>query len=381
MTNIAVNFQHFKFYDHTPPLSLEETFRLFGSWSNIHKFVFDKMLNQSSLTVTGITSGQWTTQNIPVANLPSSFEIRYHKTVYEQALGFLINGGVYIVGTDSSGYPFASYGTSLIEKVPRVTPQEADVVIVFRQQQFENDASSGTSPTAQNLVWYSVSIYMNDALIYSFIISSQATSTLNGIYFCAYGMNTVTYSNILIPDLPETAEFGTLDQGESPMGGLQRTIEGRYLRFFIRYDGSLRVFRTKAVASSETLLNEEFYVTSLISNLTDLATHIRMVGAYIWSEYFDPALSQLYGHRFREINNPMLITEGECETEAQRTIVRSQESVFQEQANMPFLPLIEPEDRIITPDGDWLMTDTQYTFEDGGSSSMNVVVRKYGWGS
>lgn len=380
MANVAVNFKHFRMNDCRPPLSLEEVFRLFGSWSDIHTFVFDKMLNQASVSITGNVSNQWSGSTISIANLPSSFEVRYHKTAYQQAMSFTITGNTYYIGTDVSGYPFAQQGSTLLEKVPRVTPQVADVVVVFRQQQFENDASSGTSPTATNYVWYSVSLYMNNSLQYCFILPALATTTVTEIGFSAYNTDVVNYTNVVVPDLPETAEYGTLDQGEIPYSGLQRTIDGRYLRMFIRFDGSLRAFRTKAVVSVQSLLDEEFYATSITKNMTDLVTHVRMVGAYIWAEYADTSLIEQYGHRFQELNNPMLITDGECETEAQRSIVRTEETVFQEKGNMPFLPLLEPEDRITTPDGTWLLTDIQYSMEDSGAATATVTLRRYGWG-
>jgi hypothetical protein len=374
---MTVNFETFRLVDYKPPLSLEETFKLFTTWSDILATNFDSLIDMANMNVTGTIASGWSGDLIDVT-LPSSFELNFHKD--QMLFGVWIYGGGgainYDVRTDDGYLNFYSNDV-LVYTAPKYMPVEADVRVVYRQQQFSNDVSETGSPVE---VWNSITVYGNGRMILTYIDKKALPYSDLQVGLLSYGTDITEYSDVRVPELAETAEFGTLDQGTNAMSGLNRSIEGRYLRFFVRQDGSFRAYRVKSIDSSLTLPAEELEVTGLKDQYTDLSTHIRMVGAYTWAEAIDPELMAKYGHRFTEANNPMLLTEDECALEAARSIKRMQENAFAESIRTSVLPLLEIDDRVSTPEGEWLISNYGFNVEEGGYISQDTQIRKYVWG-
>lgn len=367
----AVYFKDFKANNYAPPLTLEEIFKLYGSWSGLHDFSFDNLMSTGTLTVTGAIASQWNQGGYLAPSMPPSFEIRYHKTNYRQGVLITSPGQLlYLyITTNSSGYPEIYQWGALRQSIPKATPEEADVRIVFRQQQNSDD---------QTQVWQSVSIYMNNALISTYnVLWNEAYSNIK-VAFMAYGTDSITYTNVAIPELCDTAEFGTLDPGAVPTDGLQLTIEGRYLKYFVRYNGTFRAWKVKSITSQHTFASGDFYSDDVPADITELATHVRMMGAWLWSEAIDTDLAQQYGHRFQEVNNSMLLTKQECFLEASNTIKRMKEAAFTQTLDAALIPMLETEDRITTPEGDWIVT--QYALDLAvGEIEQQSTIRSYQW--
>ena len=104
-----------------------------------------------------------------------------------------------------------------------------------------------------------------------------------------------------------------------------------------------------------------------------------MMGAYVWAEAVDMLSVLHYGHRFQEVNNPMLFTAEECYQEAQNTLKRAREAVSTATLTSLYTPLIEPEDRITTPEGERMVSEQQLTFTPG-LIQQELDVREYVWG-
>lgn len=370
---MPVTFMHHRMFDRQPLLTIEEAFRYYGAWSGIHDFDFDDAFSDTSIAVTGTGSSVWHTA-LEGVTLPISYTVSYHKTVATQGVAIGGKGLVhYLVATDASNV-YIYYGSSgaytALLSLPKTTPTEADVTVSFRQIRFSDKEDD---------LWRVITLYMNDELITTY--SEPATLLLEDtkIGFSAYNSDSVTYTDVRIPELTEFAEWGTLDPGETAIGGLQRILDGRYLKFFVRFDGSLRAWRPKSIASSLTFSANDAFEGEVGVDVSQLATHIRMVGAYTWAEAVDEDLISNYGHRFFEDNNPMLMTEKECYQEAERSLIRAQESAFTEDVRTPFTMFLEPEDRVLTPNGDWLVGEIGWEFLSGGINQ-SLRVRKYGWG-
>lgn len=370
---MSVTWSHFRSNNMTPPLTLENIFRQYGSWAGIHDFDFDSLSEIASAAVTGTVSANWT-GNTVATGLPPNFSVRYHKTDFRQAIMLAATGTsiFYTVGTDENGYPFIIWANNTITySVPVATPEEADVEIVFRQQVLDD---------REDIVWRTISIYMNDAWVTTYSDYDTA-SVADDVAFAvaAYEGDARTYTNIRIPELCEIAEFGTLDPGENALSGLQRTIDGRYLKMLARYDGSLRAWRKK---TRDSVMTFTISVTGISRSydLPQLITHARMLGAYIEAEFHDAALTEKYMHRFAEVNNAMLLTRGECLTEAENTVLRSEEAAFTLTFEAQWVPILEPEDRIAVDGDTWIINDMSIT---GGPGRISAVYncRKYVWES
>lgn len=370
---MSVSWENFRCNDAARGLTLEEAIEKFATYSGLMDVAFSALATAGTVAASGTATG-WNATMLGV-DLPPNFSIKYHKTDARQ--GILItdlvagSGLIYHhVTTDASGYPEILYASTPSFSVPLSTPTEADVEVVFRQQILDD---------REDVVWRTITIYMNDAWVTTF--SDQLTTVGNhiDIGFLSYGNGTVTeYTDIRIPELCDIAEFGTIDPGETPLGGLQRTIEGRYLKMMCRWDGSMRAWKKKTRDSLMTFttpissLQRDFDIPSLI-------THARMMGAYVWAEEIDSGNISTYGHRFKEVNNAMLLTRDECYEEAVNTLKRSEEEAFDISFIAQHVPILEPEDRISVDGNDWIV-DSYGCEASGGRIKSTYRGRRYVWG-
>jgi hypothetical protein len=394
---MSVSFKSDRIFDVAPLLSVEELYRLYGAWAGIHSFSFDSPYDSlvANGSWTGPPSPSFSSGSItlnataqsagyyPVINndcsIASSYSLQYTKNALRQGAVIASQGGSdYMVGTDASGYPvvYKRFGgsatyTQLVYTIPVVTPVQADVVIAFRQIQLAD---------VDNEFWYVFSLYMNDRLYMTYVEKASLAITNLKFGLMAYGGETITYSNVRVPELSEHAEYGTIDPGADAISGIQRAIEGRYIRNFVRFNGQLRAFRPKTISSSKSYTDTaDVYQDRDQTEASSIYSHVRMMGAYKWAEAHDPALTAQYGHKFTEENNPMLFTEPECQIEATRTLKRYLENAITASAQTQASPLIEPEDRITSDSGDWVVSGLNQQFETAEIPT-DLDLRKYVWG-
>lgn len=361
----TVVFENARISNNAPPLTLEEIFRLYGAWSGIHNAQFDALYSNASLVITGVEASDWDIQWLS-GTFPANTVVNYYKEDLIQGVAFRVDGVVYLVTTDDANQAAIYQDGTLVHHVPRDVPATGEVSIVFRQQRLSDDEADG---------WHSITLYINHAVMASYSYYAGNSFGALEVGFAAYDLDTVTYTNVRIPELCEVAEYGTLDPGETPVGGLSRTIEGRYLRWLIRYDGSLRAWKTKAIPSAHEFTDQFAFTTS--TDITELATHVRMMGAYIWVEAINNTLMRRYGQRFREVNNPMLLTEQEIGVEALRTLKRFEEQTFTADMDAIFVPMLEPEDHI-TANGEWMISAISLDI-NMGVIGQKFSLRRYVW--
>lgn len=361
----TVTFENARISNNAPPLALEEIFRLYSAWAGIHDTQFDSLYSSDLVTVTGAESGDWDVQWLP-STFPANTVVQYYKQSLEQGVFFRVNGTVYLVTTESTGHIYIYQDGNLVHHVPRNVPTTGKVEIVFRQQRQSDDEADG---------WHGITVYINHAVMASYAYYAGNSFGAVEIGFAAYDLATVDYADVRVPELCEVAEYGTLDPGETPVGGLSRTIEGRYIRWFVRHNGALRAWKTKAIASAYEFT--EYFRLTKSTDVSELATHVRMMGAYIWVEAINNTLMRRYGHRFKEVNNPMLLTEQETSVEAGRTLKRIEEQTFTAEADVDFMPILEPEDHI-TLDGEWMISGISLDI-DMGIITEKLALRKYVW--
>ena len=367
---MPVTWTRFQSANTEPPLTVEKIFKLYGSWAGIHDFDFEALVDIETVSVTGVTGGGWTTSEVEV-DLPPNFSFRYHKTGWEQAVEFsdVPAGLTYLFGTDSSGHPFVRANGNIVHYLDKLTPTEADVEIVFRQEILDEKSSS---------VRHSMSMYMNDRWYTTYATEGNISVLENvKLKMAAYDTDVMTYTDLRMPELCETAEFGTLDPGENGSGGLQRTIEGRYLKYFVRADGTLRAWRKK-VRDNVFIFGSSVEGFQRYHDLPALITHARMRGAYVEGVYYDETLTALYMHRFVELDNAMLFTKRECVIEAENTVRRSEEAAFSISFNAHWVPILEPEDRVVADGDDWVLNGFSISGSPGRARA-SYNGRKYVW--
>ncbi len=381
---MSLQFQDFRVYDFNPPLTVEDAYRKFFNFGELHENVFEQAYalasdnwyasgNSSPITsftvdpdsvfidATG-SSGAWHKVIHTIDSLPHSLLLKYHKTQQRQGaiLGTQVDGSHYLVATDNSGNVTISKGTgagvyTTVFAIQKGTPVEADVEIALRHIRFsDNDAD----------LWRTITLWMNDALVCTWAekVANLLVPPIN-FGFAVYATDTVTYTDVVIPQLTEFAETCTLDPAESPSGGLGRATEGRYLKQHMRWDGSVRAWRPKEVGSAHSFVTSDSMSLELPFDRRAIFNHIRQVGAYRQAEYVREDLVQTQGHRFDELNNPFLMSEDECYTQARLSILRMESEANQIVTVSPLTPLVEMEDRITTPQGDYVVSSREVSIE------------------
>lgn len=372
---MSIVFDNSIVHDFGVPQTVEDLFRVYGNWSKIHDYEFEDLFSNDEIYVEGNTS--WANHAL-FGYAPNDLTIEYttdgigHGVVlqYINSKTYLVCGlafGNFIIRDVNPKYSGVGYSNIFVKPNDENTPIAGDVRVSFRQILMSNN---------ENDVWNSVSMWVNNKLIGTHMYhvgTAQHRRTRVGL---ASQYNR-TFTNVRVPQLCEYAEWASIDPGEPPMGGLKRSLEGRYIKFFNRWNGALRAWKSKKnVAVAHTFANEDMYAYQRSFDKRELYSHIRILGAWTQAEYIDVDLLSKYGHRFAEINNPYILSEDDCYEKAQDQIARQKETATTEQFESQFTPHLEPEDRIRTPNGDRIITGQSWQYSPG-TIDQNLQVRYY----
>lgn len=251
-------------------------------------------------------------------------------------------------------------------------PTMGHVEVAFRELRFGDSGSD---------FFRSVSMWINGTNICQ--ASEQYSVPISGALnfgFSVYSGETVRFNNVRIPQLTAFTDWISLDPGEAPTGGLSRAIEGYYLKYFVRYDGSLRAWRPRQTNSAYDFTLDVMENRTVAQDTRELKSHVRQLGAYTQAEYVRPDLIKTIGHRFAEINNPYLMTEQECVDQAELSIRRLEEKTITESFATTFRPLLEVEDHVTTPGGDRIITSRSVSVTPVQAEE-SVSLRRYTLGS
>ena len=396
------SFEQFRMFDLAPPLYLEEAIRYFAAKGGLHDLKFQSLANTTDNRWNPLTDVQITQYEdyITVGATHKDNGIHYavHSDVNDKGsmivefdYEFLVGYGLgVVIGFQGTNRYFLAMieddnstlnvykslvGTpSLRGSYPLTTtvPETGRMRVAFRQFRQSLDEAS---------IWQAVSVYVNDRLLVTHIEKNvELFEDMSFGVAAKYG-TMAKISNLNVPELNQFLETITLDPGERPLSGLMRTFQGFHVRYFVRQDGSLYVWLPKIQDKALEITDlDRDAGTAFTEDSRSIFTHIRVVGAYVQAELLRDDLVRKYGYRFIEVNNPYLLTEDECLAEAEFLLNRYEESRTTLQFSMPMVPMIEIEDRILTPEGDriieaygvnwtptqavWSMSTRGYTFID-----------------
>jgi len=368
---MPVTFDEHKMYNRQPPQTVERAIQTYAAWSDIHETEFLDTYYDASLTIPG-GGGQWNAEEYN-DDIPYNILIEYHTIqdghgviVRKDSEGNKLSFTIYD-GESQCGYYEAENDLwHIIHSKPVTAPEEADVSVAFREQRFSDDPDD---------VWVSISIWMNDALIDTYLLF-WGTPMTGDIKFGLYTYGSHELTNVRIPQLTEFAEWSSLDPGEFTLGGMQRALEGRYVKYFIRFNGSMKAWRRTQVNTEHTYSNDNIWNIREAFDIRQFYNHVRMMGAYDHAEYVRYDLVGKYGHKFLETNNPFLMSPAECLREAEREIDRMEEKAFSLQIASACRPHLEPEDRITVDGKEWIIERFDRKFGPGLIED-TVYGRKY----
>lgn len=344
-------------YNRSAPQIVENAFRAYCNWSGLHRFSFSDRYRLDSTTVVS-NANAWQTQMIsalfPVSMLlqfdvdsPDGFGVRLCDTG-TFAIEIHMQNNTVVVQEIADGSRTEVY------QAPHKTYLRGHVEVGFREFRLSSD---------QLDVWNSMSVWVNNRLLFTYAKRVElVVPTDVQVGLLSYNGAT-TFNNVRVPQLTSYTEWSSLDPGEVPMGGLDRAMEGRYIRYFLRPTGEVRAWRAD-VKQPDYIFDtaDEFEVSSESFDKRTIYTHVRMLGASVVAEAVDQALIKQYGHRFFEASNPYLMSESECRREAVEEIRRGLESALNEEIVTSYRPTLEPEDYIITPNGNRTINSISWAF-------------------
>jgi len=416
----TIRFNSHNCYGLGMPLTVEDIFRLYGSQAGIHDFSFDEVASAPKTTADG--AAYWANTGTPpgysappdatfnsngfalppsvngwafctkVANPQSYLATFIVGTGWPTKIYLLSPGqydGMYLLLPNATG----GKGVSLVYETYSSSSATPHTVWSEKEGPFDTTLGFGAiqggpqsrrSHLAETFnvavsaryvrfgdsdadAYYFVRLWINEVLIFSAAIDPQkffSRPTAGfGFGYPSIGTSALIVRDFRIAEMTDFLDWASLDPGEAPTGGLDRAIEGRNLRYFIRANGSLRAFRPKATVSAKTFTAPEVEKFSQQFDARQLVSHVRMVGAYTQSEFLDdvhyytpffeyranrptPTALAMGGHRFRVDNNPYLMTAIDCYKEAINSVQRSKQQAVTATMQVSGAPLLEREDVI-----------------------------------
>lgn len=369
MPGYGVSFYRSAVSDNEHLQTVEDAFRFYFGMAGIHDYRFQSRLGPTTKTITS-TSGwsiDWQTAEMP-------FEVLVTADVSSTPFAFVVgtpdHGMYYLVGINDAGQAFVQKNGATIYREAQFIPAPiiGPVQFSFREiawRENEGDKWAVFSLFSGGRHFLSCSVPLSE-----FMRTVRPCSYYH-VGIAAYAGYPVTFTNLRVPQLTNYIEWNSIDPGEYLMGGLQRALEGRYIRFFLRYNGSVAAYRPYSRAPIADLGRADIYALQTSIDRRRLVSHARMLGAYTEAEYLDKTAAQ---HRFVEINNPMLFSIPESASEAAESVLRQREEAVTAIIEMPYKPLWEIDDVISYEGTEYVIMGIEYKLQM--TSGMMVVKLK-----
>jgi hypothetical protein len=314
-------------------------------------------ISSNQLKGTGGGDGDWD-HLLSVDDMPAEGVLTIYKNCNR--------GGIIFRGTDkddhylffwdadSVGFKKCSSGSySTLVDVPKVFTSEADITVSWREMKFRRTADEK---------WLFMSAWVDGELAVTTEDDISNSTPGQKIGLAVYDSDIVYFDNIRIPELTEVIDWCSLDIGEAPGGALSRMIGRRHIKYFLRYDSTVRMWRPKSDTSTWTY---QRHITRFQWNVDrrNLVGHWRQVGAWEEADRFDTTLLQKGVQRFHKDDNPDLMTKQSCYDEAGYAIQRLKEIADRVSMSVPAQVLQEPEDVVtvyFARDGNTIINSVDY---------------------
>jgi len=376
----AIRFKEFLCCDTFTNKSIEHNARALFSYAGIHDRSFDDEISddfdtlEASVWDTGFCDGTWAIVSeqlkgvgpgggawgylLSIDDMPSEGILTVYKLGTRGGIYFRMtdssNGYMFFWDADSCGFLKGVGGSwSALADVPKVYTGAADITLSWREMKFRETADEK---------WLFMSAWVDGELAVTTEDDISDSTPGLKIGFAAYDSDTVYFDDLRIPELTEVIDWASLDIGEAPGGALSRLIGGRHINYFLRYDGTLRMWRPKSASSSWTYQRHITGFNWQIDN-RELASHYRQVGAWEQADVFSTTLLQQGIGRFHKSDNPDLMTKEACYDEANYAIQELRENADRIDMSVPAQVLQEPEDVVtvlFARDGNTVINSLEY---------------------
>jgi len=385
----GIRFREFFVCDTQENRCIESTVEALFSYANIHDRSFDTNLDDSFSSLSSDTwntagaTGTWAAVSNQLRGIGGGAAAWYYllsnddmpregvMTVYKRNRGGILIRATnannhYLVFWDANsvGVQKRSAGAySTLVDVPKAYTGEGDLLISWREIKFRATADEK---------YLFISLWVDGELACCAVDDITGSTPGQKVGFAVYGTDTVYFDDVRIPELCEIVEI-SMDIGESPAGSLGRLLGRRHIKYFLRYDNTLRMWRPKAQSSAYTYDNN---ITDFAQIIDDrgLISHWRQVGAWEQADRFDTTLIGKGIQRFRKDDNAELTTVEACYDEAGYALQELKENSDRVDITVPAQVLQEPEDVVTVyfeRDGNVILNSLDYIIDLGRAYSIS----------
>jgi len=399
MTSVA-SFYSFDMSDNADALTIEGVFQKYAAFAGLHGFEFEDTINtfdalkwtpdslhidvnSNDITTTAAVADSivWYSDNMPHSYV---IDFTFHVGVWGIYIRSDGNNNWYRVKYDSGGY------LSLMKGVDGITSMlyekelsGLEIVDWGRARIAVRDAQASSDSPLRTLY---ISVWVNDELVATIADNSASSSLLKMGLMVAQNLSAgeLIFSDIRVANLGEIITISSLDPGEAPIGAIQRAIEDRYIKYWMRWNGKLKVWKPKARSVSLSLTrSKQFYINEVI-DIRQIFTEARVLGAFHWVRVFDYDMVRGYKTRFKELQNTSAWNADDCYAIGLEMLIRSKEQAFQARFDSFGLVLLELEDRLAISDLNAGTTsyivDSLNWSSEAGTFRVSGTGRKYFYG-
>jgi hypothetical protein len=212
-----------------------------------------------------------------------------------------------------------------------------------------------------------VALWFDDDLLLTYTLSYVERG--DEIGFGVYQSDTITFDDLVVPQLHHIVEWTSIDPGEPASSGLGRVIMHEKIRMLARYDGGVKAWRSTSTSADWTVPATR-PTNAVRSRDIYFPTHIRLAGALHEIETFRAGT---HGHIFTTGNDPNALSQEEVYDRAVRRHRETEETAEILTLDMAPNPIIEPEDLISYDSVTWRVNVIE--FEIGVAGGTGYVLR------
>jgi hypothetical protein len=399
MVSVAA-FYSFDMSDNADALTIEGVFQKYASFAGVNGFEFEDTINTfdplkwtangpdidvntNDISTTAAVSDSivWYSNNMPHSYV---IEFTFHTGawgLYFRADG---NNNWYRVKYDSADYVSLMKATDGSTAMLFEKELSGNEVTTWGRARIAIRDAQASSDSPLRILY--ISVWVNDNLILTVADNNSSSSLLKMGLMVAQNLSSsaLIFSDIRVASLGEIITVSSLDPGEEPIGAIQRAIEDRYIKYWMRWNGKLKVYKPKARSVSRSLTKADTFNLNLIRDIRQILTHVRVLGAFHFVQVYDDDLVRQFGHRFKELQNTSAWNADDCYNIGLEMLIRSKEQAFQARLDSYGLVLLEVEDRFqaVNLAGDtidYIIDSISWGYEEGALRA-TINLRQYFYG-
>lgn len=372
------------FHDGQQAVTLEDSIRRCGAYAGIHDYDFADEIDEDfadltawtvdvsdgttwvvatgALVITGGGGAVWY-QGVHDTEVGPSFVASFDLVTGEG--GFVFHGknganDAYVVYWTASACGIGTLSdakalTKLTEMAyPISGPARIQVAVKWRLDSVDDSRK-----------WLIISLYVDGREFVCYTDDLGTTDWAGDeVGFAVFDIDAMTVDNLTISEIARIVDYTSVDCGETAAMGMMRAVGTTRLRYQVRFDGTMRVWRPENRAEDWAVPSQRRVMRTQVREArTQAVTHIRTVGALHAVDRFSDAEGDVHLHRFQMQDDPNVVSESETYDEGGRVLADAKEMQTQARLQMAGQPLCEPQDRIGYDSDDWRVRTIQHVIE------------------